>query len=363
MDSIATALNWDTAGKASREFIDYGGSAPALVDYTFLTNSQDLDEALQPYEVEAVCKDTSFEVPIWAPVKRPALRPAPSLRADMTSYTALSEGLHEGFGVEETYEGVFVGEDEQGTQEASLAHVDMQVHAQVSNRTQQTPMTLFEKRDGGESDGRESEGEALAMQERAIEEANAPDFGSAFHELAQRAILLARAQGAHKLALPTRTELEQKLARFDLVGQVNRLEAALHRWVTSDVAHDLIGCREVDAEVPFMVPFTNADGQVRYLEGSIDALGVKESGEALLVDYKTGGLPDETPEALQKKHELQAKCYSYALLDAGYPSVDARFVRMEQHAEGSDQPQVVRYRFAQDDKENLRREIHALMFA
>lgn len=363
MDSIATALNWDTAGKASREFIDYGGSAPALVDYTFLTNSQDLDEALQPYEVEAVCKDTSFEVPIWAPVKRPALHPAPSLRADMTSYTALSEGLHKGLEGEETYEGVFVSEDKQGAQEASLAHADMQVHAQVSNRTQQTPMTLFEKCDGGESDGRESEGEALAMQERAIEEANAPDFGSAFHELAQRAILLARAQGAHKLALPTRTELEHKLARFDLVGQVDRLEMALHRWVTSDVAHDLMGCSEADAEVPFMVPFTNADGQVRYLEGSIDALGVKESGEALLVDYKTGGSPDETAEALQKKHELQAKCYSYALLDAGYPSIDARFVRMEQHAEGSDQPQVVRYRFAQDDKENLRREIHALMFA
>ena len=363
MDSIATALNWDTAGKARREFSDYGGSAPAVVDYTFLTNSQDLDEALQPYEGEAVCKDTSFEVPIWAPVKRPALHPAPSLRADMTSYTALSEGLHEGLEGEETYEGVFVSEDKQGAQEASLAHADMQVHAQVSNRTQQTPMTLFEKRDGGESDGRESEGEALAMQERAIEEANAPDFGSAFHELAQRAILLARAQEVHKLALPTRIELEQKLARFDLLDQVDRLEAALRRWVTSDAAHDLMGCREADAEVPFMVPFTNADGQVRYLEGSIDALGVKESGEALLVDYKTGGSPDETAEAVQKKHELQAKCYSYALLDAGYPSIDARFVRMEQHAEGSDQPQVVRYRFAQDDKENLRREIHALMFA
>ena len=329
MDSIATALNWDTAGKASREFIDYGGSAPALVDYTFLTNSQDLDEALQPYEVEAVCKDTSFEVPIWAPVKRPALHPASSLRADMTSYTALSEGLHEGLEGEELDGEVFDGRVPEGVRFGGIGHAS----------------------------------EALAMQERAIEEANAPDFGSAFHELAQRAILLARAQGIHKLALPTRTELEQKLARFDLVGQVNRLEAALHRWVTSDVAHDLIGCREVDAEVPFMVPFTNADGQVRYLEGSIDALGVKESGEALLVDYKTGGLPDETPEALQKKHELQAKCYSYALLDAGYPSIDARFVRMEQHAESSDQPQVVRYRFAQDDKENLRREIHALMFA
>ena len=299
------------------------------MDYTFLTNSQDLDEALQPYEVEAVCKDTSFEVPIWAPVKRPALHPASSLRADMTSYTALSEGLHEGLEGEELDGEVFDGRVPEGVRFGGIGHAS----------------------------------EALAMQERAIEEANAPDFGSAFHELAQRAILLARAQGIHKLALPTRTELEQKLARFDLVGQVNRLEAALHRWVTSDVAHDLIGCREVDAEVPFMVPFTNADGQVRYLEGSIDALGVKESGEALLVDYKTGGLPDETPEALQKKHELQAKCYSYALLDAGYPSIDARFVRMEQHAESSDQPQVVRYRFAQDDKENLRREIHALMFA
>lgn len=329
MDSIATALNWDTAGKASREFIDYGGSAPALVDYTFLTNSQDLDEALQPYEVEAVCKDTSFEVPIWAPVKRPALHPAPSLRADMTSYTALSEGLHKGLEGEELDGEVFDGRVPEGVRFGGIGHAS----------------------------------EALAMQERAIEEANAPDFGSAFHELAQRAILLARAQGAHKLALPTRTELEHKLARFDLVGQVDRLEMALHRWVTSDVAHDLMGCSEADAEVPFMVPFTNADGQVRYLEGSIDALGVKESGEALLVDYKTGGSPDETAEALQKKHELQAKCYSYALLDAGYPSIDARFVRMEQHAEGSDQPQVVRYRFAQDDKEDLCREIHALMFA
>ena len=322
MDILATALKWDDTGKASRELVDYGGSAPAAVQYTFLANNQDIVEALQLYDTEETQQRKSFEVPLWAPVIKPALRPSLSARSHVTSYSALADGIHKG--ADSVEAGVVVSR-EMPVVEANSAKIG----ALVSD----TP------------------------------EIDATDFGSAFHELAQRALLQARASGAESLAMPTRGEIVQKLTRFAMPEQADRLEAALERWVLSDVAKSLMGCSEIDAEVPFMVQFADGSGQVRYLEGSIDALGVTKSGGALLVDYKTGGSPDEGADALQAKHALQAKCYSYGLLDAGYPSVEACFVRMEQRAGGSDQPQVVRYHFSQADKDALHKEISTLVFA
>lgn len=321
MDVISTALNWDDQGKTSRSLVEYGGSAPAVVNFTFLANEEDLAEALEPYEESQSETGGEFVIPIWADVEFPTLQPAPSSRAGVESYSSLSGADHEGDDVVSL--SVFSEGDEAIAEEAVVSGVSSE----------------------------------------SLEEVSATDFGSAFHELAQRAILLAQAEGAHALPMPSRAEIEEKLARYSIAEQAERLEEALRRWIFSDLAKRFMNCASVDAEVPFMVPFVNDAGDVRYLEGSIDALGVLETGEALLVDYKTGGFANESASALRAKHALQAACYSYALLDAGYPSVDANFVRMEQQIQGSDQPQVVHYRFTQAQKEALREKIHGLMFS
>ena len=79
------------------------------------------------------------------------------------------------------------------------------------------------------------------------------------------------------------------------------------------------------------------------------------------MDYKTGGSPLEDAETLPVKHELQAKCYAYAVLAQGFNRVDLAFVRVEQHDEGKpgDEPEVVPYSFTQDDLASLEGEIVA----
>ncbi len=72
------------------------------------------------------------------------------------------------------------------------------------------------------------------------------------------------------------------------------------------------------------------------------------------MDYKTGGSRQETPEQLQVKHRLQAMCYAYAVLSSGYEAVELRFVRVQQHDEQEPlQPQVVAYRYAQEQRQEL----------
>ena len=55
-----------------------------------------------------------------------------------------------------------------------------------------------------------------------------------------------------------------------------------------------------------------------------------DSSCALVIDYKTGGTPDETPEQLQEKHALQARVYADVLHKAGFGAVTVKFVRVEQ---------------------------------
>ena len=97
------------------------------------------------------------------------------------------------------------------------------------------------------------------------------------------------------------------------------------------------------------MPFTAALGGF-FLEGEIDGLADNGDGAAFLIDYKTGGRDDETPEQLDEKHRLQASCYAYALMRAGYESVEAHFLRIERP--GTDNPrdpQIVPYHFEKTD--------------
>lgn len=119
------------------------------------------------------------------------------------------------------------------------------------------------------------------------------------------------------------------------VPQRARLERALARWEESAVRRELLSWADVRAEVPF---FSQApdDPDTRerfgsYVEGAIDALATDPArpGEALVIDYKTGGSPAETAEELQNKHALQAQVYADVLHRAGYTRVTLKFVRVE----------------------------------
>lgn len=129
-----------------------------------------------------------------------------------------------------------------------------------------------------------------------------------------------------------------------------RLDEALARWEGSAVRAELMGWDDVRAEVPFFAPAAD-DEQIRaasgsYVEGAIDALATDPArpGEALVIDYKTGGSPAESAEDLQRKHELQARVYADVLHRAGFSHVELRFVRVEiPDAANPNEPQVVSY--------------------
>ena len=192
----------------------------------------------------------------------------------------------------------------------------------------------------------------------------ATDVGSAFHRVGQLAVIRAGKSG--KLLPPPNPLVDSIAKSYRIEGASReRLNQALERWFASDVARTVEGYARLRAEVPFMVGVDFGSGnaaEVRYLEGEIDLLAESDDmRSALVIDYKTGGSQDESPERLHAKHLLQATCYAYALLTTqGYEQVDFAFVRVEREdEEHPEQPQVVRYSFAARDIDGLRESIVA----
>ena len=130
-------------------------------------------------------------------------------------------------------------------------------------------------------------------------------------------------------------------------GQRERLATALERWRGSDVRAEALSWPQVRAEVPFFAPGTSEFAEYgAYAEGAIDLLCTDPADRtrALVIDYKTGGTPDEAPEALRAKHARQARIYADALRAVGYEHITCRFVRVEQPDPNQpDQPQVVTF--------------------
>lgn len=127
-----------------------------------------------------------------------------------------------------------------------------------------------------------------------------------------------------------------------------RIDAAIERWRGSKVRAEALRWPCVRAEVPFysrgMEELGDRFGV--YAEGAIDLLCTdpSDSGHALVIDYKTGGHADETPEQLREKHALQARVYADVLHKQGYGHVTLKFVRVEQPDPADPtQPQVVTY--------------------
>ena len=200
---------------------------------------------------------------------------------------------------------------------------------------------------------------------QAFDQDRATDLGTAFHRLAQYAVIQHDGEGPFAMPPAERIEALARTCNLDS-GQRARLAQALHRWFGSQIAETMAGLADVAPEVPFFVavPAASGTGNV-YLEGEIDLLGFDEAHDrATVVDYKTGGHDDETPDDLKRKHVLQAACYAYAIMLQGAHAVDAVFVRVERPcADDQDEPQCVRYSFTEDDLPALARaiaEVHAL---
>lgn len=180
---------------------------------------------------------------------------------------------------------------------------------------------------------------------------SATALGTAFHRLAQQAIVRARASGERAPAMPSAQDLAAQAASCALSSaQRERLARAVELWFGSAQAAAFFAYPDIRAEVPFSV--AAGQGAARfYLVGEID--GLASDGEhAFLIDYKTGGSPHEEPAALHAKHLMQARCYAFALLSSGYASVRADFLRVEQPAADGG-PQQVSYAFEAADLPEL----------
>lgn len=222
----------------------------------------------------------------------------------------------------------------------SYSSIAAALHAESEDRAAEARVPMDEAGDDAESDGSEMVDADVA----AVESAGNPmALGSAFHAACQWLIEM----GAD--ALPA--ERADALARLWCLTpeQRERFDVALDRWLKSAVRAELLAWPCVRAEVPFFTLGCEDEDIARYgayAEGAIDALATNpvDSSCALVIDYKTGGTPDETPEQLQEKHALQARVYADVLHKAGFEAVTVKFVRVEQVDPANPcEPQVVTY--------------------
>lgn len=208
----------------------------------------------------------------------------------------------------------------------SYSSIAAALHAETEDRAAEARVPMDEAGDDVESDGSEMTDADVA----AVEPAGNPmALGSAFHAACQWLIEM----GADELP----AERADALARLWCLTpeQRERFDVALDRWLKSAVRADLLAWPCVRAEVPFFSLGCEDEDIARYgayAEGAIDALATNpaDSSRALVIDYKTGGTPDETPEQLVEKHALQARVYSDVLHKAGFEAVTVKFVRVEQ---------------------------------
>lgn len=227
----------------------------------------------------------------------------------------------------------------------SYSSIAAALHAEKEDRAAEARVPMDESGDDAESDGSEMVDADVA----AVESAGNPmALGSAFHAACQWLIEM----GAD--ALPAaRADALARLWRLT-PEQRERFDVALNRWLKSAVRAELLAWPCVRAEVPFFSLGCEDEDIVRYgayAEGAIDALATDpvDPSCALVIDYKTGGTPDETPEQLLEKHALQARVYADVLHKAGFGAVTVKFVRVEQanptiFVEPAE-PQVVTYNF------------------
>ena len=225
----------------------------------------------------------------------------------------------------------------------SYSSIAAALHAEAEDRAAEACVPMDEAGDDAESDGSEMTDADVAATEPT---GNPMALGSAFHAACQWLIEM----GADELPV-ARADALACLWRLT-PEQHERFDVALNRWLRSSVRAELLAWPCVRAEVPFFSLGCEDEDIARYgayAEGAIDALATDPADptRALVVDYKTGGTPDETPDQLLEKHALQARVYADVLHKAGYETVTVKFVRVEQTAPAVfvelAEPQVVTY--------------------
>ena len=226
----------------------------------------------------------------------------------------------------------------------SYSSIAAALHAEAEDHAAEARVPMDEAGDDAESDGSEMTDAGVATAEPA---GNPMALGSAFHAACQWLIEM----GADELP----AERTDALARLWHLTpeQRERFDVALNRWLRSSVRVELLAWPCVRAEVPFFSLGCEDKDIARYgayAEGAIDALATDpaDPSHALVIDYKTGGTPDETPDQLLEKHALQAHVYADVLHKAGFETVTVKFVRVEQTAPAVfvelAEPQVVTYK-------------------
>lgn len=290
LDDLHEALQWEASANAPMQKLDYGGSAPMDFELTVLDTPAE--------RVERVVEEGKpFTIPASPLPPAPYCQPYHASREEVFSYSSIGDASH-------------WNPDPDEAAKSPMFEVD-----------------------------------------QAFFQENATALGTAFHRLAQRSI--AQFDG-FELKRPTAEVVAAQVRAQGLTSsQELRLGVALDRWFASDIARALVAKGVPQAEVPFMVCLGVASNAV-YLEGEIDAVSFDEDGSAFLVDYKTGGLPDESAARVFGKHLLQAQCYALALMAQGSSRVTATFVRVEQESVAdASQPQTVEYTFTEQDREVL----------
>lgn len=225
----------------------------------------------------------------------------------------------------------------------SYSSIAAALHAEGEDHAAEARVPMDEAGDDAESDGSEMTDADVATVEPV---GNPMALGSAFHAACQWLIEM----GADELP----AERADALTRLWHLtpDQRERFDVALNRWLKSAVRADLLAWPCVRAEVPFFSLGCEDEDIARYgayAEGAIDALATDpaDPSRALVIDYKTGGTPDETPDQLLEKHALQARVYADALHKAGVEAVTVKFVRVEQANPAifvePAEPQVVTY--------------------
>ena len=320
--------------------LDFGGESPARVERIDLAV-----ESEEPYDsevpgVEAAnqeegCSLAGGSDPARRTVEIPEVLPHcellaqawPASRADVFSYSSIAHGPSDEAGTSSSAEEI-ISSKVPPVEEPGFSEVD------------EAAWTAIRASLSGDAD-------------------KATDLGTAFHRLAQQAVCTHAESAA--LVCPDKSHVDA-LARHCGLSDLQRirLTEALARWFESDLAARVATFSRLRAEVPFFVR-VGRGASAPFMEGEIDLLADGEDGRtALVVDYKTGGSPGETPTQLHKKHRLQALCYAYALLMQGYESTEFAFVRVEQPDDTKEgQPQQVNYTFTAADLPAIEGEILA----
>ena len=245
---------------------------------------------------------------------------APRAPRESYSYSSIAKELH--------------GEDEDRAMPAPS--IDAPEDADGFEVFEPLAVTEADGRDAGEQSSAEAAGAVISR------DGDPTALGSAFHAACQWMVEM----GEDRVPAARR----DALARYwgCTPAQRERLDAALERWCSSAIRAEALAWPQVRAEVPFFSlgadDLTERFGE--FAEGAIDLLCTDpgDPARALVIDYKTGGSSQETPEQLQDKHALQAHVYADVLRKAGFERVDLAFVRVEvEDSAAPGQPQVVSY--------------------